>query len=413
MKKRKFVYFLFPFLLILVSIYWLNQFNQRQIKGKFLQITAAEGLTIGNLLELSGQHLIEGNPDKLYAFLNHLFKNESIVYIGMFRGEELVYLLSRYEGFFPVVQGRQDYRIIDTAVGKIFETSAQFRDSQKQMYMLYIGFDFDFLTLFEHAAENHFLIVAGLFSLIMIVLITLVFYFDKKFYSHTLELQKEKQEKERFKELSLLTSEIAHEIKNPLNALYLSFHTLEKYCSNDTEALFYREAIKNEVRRITTILESYADLSKEIKPNYTLVDLTLFMGNIQLLLAPELESQGVTIDVSMNGSPHVYTDDNLLKQILFNFIKNAMEAGASGIYIEFSHEKNILFIRIGDNGKGITPEVVVSIFKPYFSTKTKGMGLGLHIVLRLLLALHGEVQLLSHEPGNTCFQISLPVVYPE
>ncbi len=395
-------------MLILVSIYYLNQFNQKEIRGKFLEITAAEGLTIGNLLELSGQDLIKGGQEKLTTFLNHLYENESIEYIGLFHRDVLVYLLSRYEGFFPVVPGPENYRILDTAVGKVFETSARFTGQKGEAYRLYIGFNYEFLTTFEKTAGQNFYVVAALFSLVMIAVIALVFYFDKKFYSNTLELQQEKQEKDRFKELSLLTAEIAHEIKNPLNAIYLSFSTLEKYCSNDSEALFYREAIKGEVRRISSILEAYVGLSKEIKPHYAPLDLTAFIETFQFLMTQELEDKGIHTQIKINGPTTIRTDENLLKQILLNLAKNAMEAGAAEITILFTTQAGTLTLDICDNGKGIDNKVADSIFKPYFSTKTKGMGLGLHIVLRLVMAMQGEIRLLSHDSGNTRFQVRLP-----
>jgi signal transduction histidine kinase len=387
----------------------MNQFNKRQIKSKFEEITIAEGITIRYLLEISAGHLVAEGEDRLTSFLDRLYNNESIIYIGLFKGEELDYLLSRFEGFFPVVPGRKEYRILDTPAGKIFEIASRFKKSDGTLYRLYIGFNYEFLTAFETAAGRSFFLVAVLFSLLMMVLMALIYYFDKKFFHKELELVQEKQEKERFKELSLLTSEIAHEIKNPLNSIYLSFNTLEKHCSTDEEALFYRQAIKAEIKRISTILQSYADLSKEIRPQYADLELGAFADSFAFMLEAELKDRRVSLHIEVDRAQTISTDENLLKQILLNLVKNASEADASDVFVHIGTKGKELVLEVRDNGKGIGKSAGESLFKPYFSTKTKGMGLGLHITLRLVQALNGQVTLVSGEPGNTSFQVNLPL----
>jgi len=108
------------------------------------------------------------------------------------------------------------------------------------------------------------------------------------------------------------------------------------------------------------------------------------------------------------GKESVRTDRNMLKQILLNLIKNALEAGASKITVHLTAIEQRFIIEVVDNGKGIDEKIKPSIFKPYISSKTKGMGLGLHITRRLVQALKGEIQLVSHAPGNTVFRITLP-----
>jgi signal transduction histidine kinase len=389
-------------------IFYVNRFNKLEIKRKFSEITLAEGVTIRNLLEVSGNYLAEAGEERLTAFLDRLYENESIIYIGLFNGDSLSYLLSRFEGFFPVVPGQGEYRILDTPVGKIFEIPGRFKGKKNTDYRLYIGFDYEFLTTFEAAASRGVFMVVGLFSLTMVLVMILVFYFNKRVFHKEVELLQEKQEKERFKELALLTAEIAHEIKNPLNSIYLSFNTLEKHCSSDEDALFYRKAIKEEIKRISTILQSYSDLSKEVRPVYALVNLAQFIDAFKFLVEKELEQRQVEFRFDLQGETSANTDENLLKQILLNLVKNSMEAGASRISVQMEAADNSLNLQVTDNGKGIDTGNKGSIFKPYISTKTKGMGLGLYITLRLVQAMKGEIQLNSHQPGNTRFQINLP-----
>ncbi len=407
-KKRIIWFSIIFFTLILVSLVYLNRLNKQQIKEKFEEITVAEGITIRHLLEVSGVYLAEQGEERLTAFLDRLYRTESIIYIGLFNKEELVYLLSRFEGFFPVAAKQGEYRILDTPLGKVFEILGRFEGEEGAAYRLYIGFNYEFLTAFEASAGRSFSLVVGLFSLTTLLILGLVFYFDKKFFRKELELVEEKQETERFKELSLLTSEIAHEIKNPLNSIYLSFNTLEKHISSDEDALFYRGAIKEEIKRISAILESYSDLSKEVRPHWSDVHIETFSDGFRFLVKEEMESLKVDLKVMMQGETDVRTDVNILKQVLLNLVKNAAEAGAENIGVSFIVKGGTLTLEVGDDGKGIEESVRESIFKPYISTKTKGMGLGLHVTRRLVEALKGDIRLMSAEPGDTRFRVIMP-----
>jgi signal transduction histidine kinase len=249
--------------------------------------------------------------------------------------------------------------------------------------------------------------VAGFFSLVVLFIIALIIYFDRKFFQKELELVEEKQEKERFKELSLLTSEIAHEIKNPLNSIYLSFNTLEKYCTKDKDALFYRDAIKGEIKRISAILQDYSDLSKDLRLEIKDLDIREFIYEFRLIMEEEFRTRNIEFHIENKGKESVRTDKNLLKQMLLNLIKNALEADASKITVNLETAEEGLTVEIIDNGKGIDEKIKSSIFKPYISSKTKGMGLGLHITRRLVRALNGEIELVSHAPGNTIFRITM------
>ncbi len=407
-KKRILFFLIIPFLSILVSVFYLNKFNKNQVKSRFKEVTFAEGVTIQNLMEISGFHLSEEGEEALKAFLDRLYNNKSIVYIGLFKGTQLVYLLSRFEGYFPVSRDQEEFRILDTPAGKIFEITSQFEGNPDIYYRLHIGFDYEFLTAVETAASRNFLIVAGLFSLVVLFIMALIIYFDRKFFQKELELVEEKQEKERFKELSLLTAEIAHEIKNPLNSIYLSFNTLEKYCTRDKDALFYRDAIKGEIKRISAILQDYSDLSGELRPGINDLVIKDFISEFRLIMEEEFKTANIDFSMEREGKESVRTDRNLLKQILLNLIKNALEAGASKINVHLTAIEQRFIIEVVDNGKGIDEKIKPSIFKPYISSKTKGMGLGLHITRRLVRALKGEIQLVSHAPGNTVFRITLP-----
>lgn len=407
MKKRTLL-FIIPLILILMAFYFLNRYTKNKIRTQSEQITIAEGMTIQNLVEVSGSHLTDEGENALIAFLDNLYQNEVIVYIGLFKENELIRLLSRFEGYFPIVESRKDLHVIDSPIGKIFHIKGAFKDKKGTPFYLHIGYNYDFLSTFEETLSRNFYIVVFLFSIIILSITGLIIYFDKKFFQKELELEREKQEKERFRELSLLTSEIAHEIKNPLNSIYLSFNALEKYLDPREEALFYKDALKGEIKRITAIIQSYSDLSKEIYPRVEAVDMAKLAAEFQWMMEGELKKNKTALTVSVEKNTIFNTDSDLIKQVLLNLVKNSMEADATAVTLTMVLSKKRLDLTVGDNGGGMDEKTAADIFKPYVSTKTKGMGLGLHIVLKILKALGGDIRLVSRSPGNTVFKIEIP-----
>lgn len=408
MKKRIIYTFLIPSSIILISLFALNQFNKNKIRNNFENLTLAQGITFRNLIEVSGSHLSLEGEASLHRFLETLFKNPGIIYIGLFKGEELSFLLSRYEGYFPIVKETEKFYILDSPVGKIFDTWGSFPSKEGNNYKLHIGFDYQFLVTFEDAASRNFIIITVLFLALVLLVTSLVIYFEKRFHTKEMELERAKQEKERFMELSLLTSEIAHEIKNPLNSIYLSFNTLEKYLEEDEQARFYRDALKEEIKRINRVIQSYSDLSKEIHPQYEKIDLNHRFTDFKAMMSEELKAKGTELIIEIPDNTHFRTDGDLLKQILLNLTKNAMEAGAKKLEISGVIHKKTLYLVIQDDGQGMDETTAKTIFKPYVSGKTTGMGLGLHIVLKITRSLKGEIKLVDYQPGHTKFMLKIP-----
>ena len=182
--------FIIPLIVILISIYFLNRLNKDKIKSQFEEITAAEGITIRSLIQVSGRHLMDEGEEELKKFLNNLYENPLIIYIGLFKGSNLNHLLSRYEGYFPVMEGQQDLHIIDSPIGKIFDIKGLFKDKNETAFKLHIGFNYEFLSTFEQAAGRNFLIISILFALILLFITALIIYFDKKFFRKELELER-------------------------------------------------------------------------------------------------------------------------------------------------------------------------------------------------------------------------------
>jgi len=409
LKKRRGFFFLLiiSFVIIVIITVSLNTINRSRINTEFKELSVASGKVIKGLIEISGYHLLEQGENALKEFLDRLFTNRSVFYIGLKQNDELVYLLSRYEGYFPVVRSKDQIRFISSPIGMIFEVRGDFKLSSSEKYSLFLGFNYNFLNSFEKSSGNYFLFIIGTILIIMLVIVFIVLKYDKILYRKNLQYVAEIEEKERLKDLSLLTSEIAHEIKNPLNSIYLSFNSLDHYFDKSEEAVFYKNAIRSEIKRISDIINSYSGLSKEIVVNYSSVNIGEMIEQFRVLKDTEMKQSGINFEVSSDVKDFV-TDRDLLLQILLNLVNNAVEADAGSISVSFSENKNILDLTVRDDGKGIDPEKIDLIFKPYESSKIKGMGLGLHIVLKSIRALNGNIEILSGEKGDKRFKVSLP-----
>lgn len=408
MIRKLLLLFMIPLLVILLSLITLSTLNREKVKEEFRKLTVAEGETIQSLLSLTGAHQAEKGAQSLIPFIDTIYRNESIVYIGLFRQDTLVYLLSRFDDYFPVFDTKEDLHIINSPVGKILDIRSRFQSPDGTALRLHIGFSYQFIDHFEDSANQKFLLLLGFFAFISLFVTLLVIYFERRMFRNRLELEKSDQDRERFRELSILTAEIAHEIKNPLNSIYLSFNALEPYLK-DSEAGFYRDAIKQEIRRINDIIQSYSDQARDIVPQPAPTDIAALLRSIKVLMDSELSGQGILLTIQAQGDAGLIfeTDESLLRQILLNMIRNAQEAEADRIEVKAEIRRNALIIHIGDNGHGIPAHLISDIFKPYISTKTKGMGLGLHIVKRVVRALGGQIELVSWHPGETRFEIEI------
>jgi len=403
---KRFVFLLLLFIIIILFLWYFNSISKNLIKEKLRDLSYSEAKIIKTLIKETGYHLTNKDEDEIKEFLKSIFKGKDILYIGLLKNNNLNYLLTKFEGFFPYRKSNDiGIKIFSSEIGKILEIRNHYKIKENKFEIL-IGFDYNLLDFLEKTTQKNFFIVTIIISLMFIILLILFYFFDKKFFEKEVELVNEREEKERFKELSLLTSEIAHEIKNPLNSIYLSFNTLKKHIKNNEESDFYVNAIKEEILRISNIINNYSDLSKDVYPVKEKINLSEFLDNFKIILSNELDEKDIQLNfIVSKEAKEIISDKNLLKQILLNFIKNSIEAKAKRIDLIFEIKEKEIFIKIIDNGIGVDDKLKKNIFKPYISSKTKGMGLGLYINKKLINSLNGDIKLISSKKGHTEFQI--------
>ncbi len=169
------------------------------------------------------------------------------------------------------------------------------------------------------------------------------------------------------------------------------------------------KTIRKRSTGLSNFVETYKNLTQIPKANFSEFKIIHLFDHISTLLKNDLEQK--SIDFNYNCTPKdliVNADEKLIEQVLINLIKNASEAllGCEKPKINIDTEliNDRVLIKVSDNGKGISPEVLDNIFIPFFTTKEKGSGIGLSLS-RQIMHLHGGNISVKSEPDNTIFTL--------
>ncbi len=210
-------------------------------------------------------------------------------------------------------------------------------------------------------------------------------------------------------------SGIRHEIGNPINSLKMTLGVLEKNLDTFDKKMtheFIQRSI-NEVKRIEYLLQTLRNFSLFEKPLVLNVEMSSFLKKFKPLVSNDLKKMGIeTRTVMTTGNIVARSDPRVLQQVFLNLVTNAADACEgrenSEILIKISQEKKIVVIIVQDNGSGMTYEQQQDLFKPFFTTKAKGTGLGLVIVKKMLIAMNSTIDIRSFKNKGTTITLTLP-----
>lgn len=231
-----------------------------------------------------------------------------------------------------------------------------------------------------------------------------------------------KEHFEQLEELSKLTGELAHEIKNPLSTikinLKLTAEELEDAADTDSQkddrrfkrALRKIAVIQKETDRLEQILDGFLRYVSRPELQLADVDINELLNDMIDFYSPKAHSHSITIRQGLSNEPLICKiDAGMLKQVILNLFINAQKAMSDGgeLMIRTSGQKENAVIQIGDIGKGIPSDKLSDIFKPYCSCRT-GTGLGLASAKRIVEAHKGTITVDSEPGKGTLFTIKLP-----
>ena len=256
-----------------------------------------------------------------------------------------------------------------------------------------------------------FIVLAGLFSL------WFVFQNQKRHLARIEEMRKRLEQSERLSSLGQLAAGVAHEIRNPLNAISMASQRLQREympCEQDKGADFGRltGVIRDEIRRLNVIIEDFLTFSRSRRLELREFSLTEVIQKLARLMGEEARVRGIALTVRPEqDSLMVPMDVDKLQQALINIVKNAMESidgtGSIGIVME-KQPGDRAVVRITDTGSGLAPGEVEKIFDPDYTTKEKGLGLGLPIAYEIIRGHGGTIRVQSSPGQGTTFEIELP-----
>ncbi|MEX2104389.1 MAG: ATP-binding protein, partial [Bacilli bacterium] len=218
------------------------------------------------------------------------------------------------------------------------------------------------------------------------------------------------QQSEKLSVAGLLAAGISHEIRNSLTAIKGFIHLLQSDHSNNKA---YFHIIFSELNRIELILSELLILAKPQYLKMERKDIRALLSQVTALLGTQAIMNNVQIITKVKTNHTVMTcDENQLKQVFINFLKNAVEAMPDGgeILIEVANQHpDWLMIRIIDQGCGIPAESIERLGEPFYTTKEKGTGLGLMINNKIIENHHGRIYITSKENEGTTVEVRLPI----
>jgi signal transduction histidine kinase len=215
--------------------------------------------------------------------------------------------------------------------------------------------------------------------------------------------------------LGRLTAGVAHEVKNPLNAMTIHLELLRQKLEKGAPTADVRshaDVIGQEIRRLDAVVQGFLKFARPEDMRIERVEVAALAADVVRTVRPEAEAAHVVVDaIASDPSLSVDADPTMLRQALMNLAVNAVQAmphgGALKIQCENGRDGRVQ-IRVRDTGQGIPADQLARIFDLYFTTKRGGSGIGLSMVFRTVQLHHGDIDVESTPGAGTTFTISLP-----
>ncbi|RBW69792.1 PAS domain-containing sensor histidine kinase [Bacillus taeanensis] len=206
-----------------------------------------------------------------------------------------------------------------------------------------------------------------------------------------------------------LASAVAHEIRNPLTSLK---GFLQLFQAESSENKRYFEIMLSEIDRINFIVSEFMVLSKPQAVSYQEKNINLLLMDVITLLKTIAIVKSIDISTEFETDlPHIKCEENQIKQVFINLLKNAIEAVPHGgkIDVKVKLLEDQILVSFCDNGCGIPKKLIKKLGEPFYTTKEKGTGLGLMVSYKIVEEHQGNIEIMSEENKGTVVEVTLPV----
>ncbi|HVX67484.1 MAG TPA: ATP-binding protein [Bryobacteraceae bacterium] len=221
----------------------------------------------------------------------------------------------------------------------------------------------------------------------------------------------------RLAAISRLTGGVAHEIKNPLQAITVHLEVLKSKLADQYDYVGTEiETIAAEILRLDRVVKTFLDFTRPVDLRMRDLEMGALVSDVAALVGPAAERQNVRIEVATGNQEIIlHGDRDLLQQAILNVVMNGVEAMKNGgaLRIHVWREGDECCLNVSDEGIGVPPEIRDKIFNLYFSTKGKGSGIGLAMTFRVVQLHNGTIDFTSEPGKGTTFRLRFPAIFKE
>ncbi|MGZ4111616.1 MAG: ATP-binding protein [Tumebacillaceae bacterium] len=227
------------------------------------------------------------------------------------------------------------------------------------------------------------------------------------------ELQESMRRNDQLETVSQMAASIAHEVRNPMTSVQGFLQLMSKEVDPTHTHSMYLHVMEEDLKRINSIITEYLNFSRMGSDSLEDVWVGTLLHNTYTLLQSEANLKGIELILSLSGSdPLLIANANRLKQVLINLARNGMEAmiaqGGGKLTLALETTPDDIVLMVKDTGPGISTYDMERIFKPFYTTKETGTGLGLFVCKKIVEEHNGTIRVQTEEGYGTIFSIYLP-----
>jgi signal transduction histidine kinase len=366
------------------------------------------------------------------SVIDDISHSPGVRYAGIMRGGSLMAASSDFPSdsldswYNPNALASGDIRTRIRDLGeddRAFEAIGPFQVSGRPFGEIVIGMDTEYLGLLTLKLRRDILWRGILFLFVAVTVVAGVSLRQnyRLLSQRLIEMQEDVQRLEADRALSAklvamgeLARGVAHEIRNPLNAIAVIIQRLQREFSAKEGEAEYREltgVIRRETERINASVEHFLTLARPPVLHKSRADINDCIGRAYTLFEPHARAQGCCLTFDGGEVPPIVCDPELMHQAIMNLVENALAALGPGGKIEIKTRRKgkHCIIEIGDSGPGIPDDRKERVFDLYFTTKPAGTGMGLPTVLQIVKEHGGRIELVDRPGGGALFRLELPI----
>jgi signal transduction histidine kinase len=231
-------------------------------------------------------------------------------------------------------------------------------------------------------------------------------------YENEREIEQHQYRMEQLMVIGEMASGFAHEIRNPLSIISTSVETILRDDIQEHDRIKMLQYIREETNRINILANKLLSVNFQKKPDLERFELSAILLKLGAFLEYQMKDKSIEYVVKNEDPCYLYSDPNILFQILLNLALNSIEAAGSDggrISIDYRENGSALSIFVEDDGPGIAAKQRSRIFEPFYTTKKRGTGLGLTVTRKLIENLFGNIELQPSRRGAS-FKVTLPIL---